>query len=93
VEEILHPFFRCLTDEELWFDTVSALIQQGCPCTLAVTGDRIICSGLWSAHTSDLNPCDFYLRGTIEQEMYISDRHTIEELKENMRREEYFIYQ
>jgi hypothetical protein len=48
-----------------------------------VSGDRIISSGLWSADTSDLNPFDFYLWGTIKQEMYRSDPHTIEELKKN----------
>jgi hypothetical protein len=52
-----------------------------------VSEDRIISSGLWPAHTSDLNSCDFYLCGTIKQKIYRLDPHTIEELKENMRKE------
>lgn len=83
-EQIFHPFFKCVTDDECRYDSVNALVQQGCSWTWGVSGDRIISNGLWSAHTSD--PCDFYLYGTIKQQIYRSDHHTIEELKENMRR-------
>lgn len=48
-----------------------------------MSGEQIN-SGLWSTDTSDT--CDFNLCGTIKQKFYRLDPHTIEELKENMRR-------
>jgi hypothetical protein len=59
MEQILHPFLKCLTDVEHQYDSANTLIQQGCPWTWGMFGDRIISSGLWSAHASDLNPLTF----------------------------------
>jgi hypothetical protein len=87
MEQILHPFFKCLTDEERRYHSVNALIQQECSWTWGMSGDRINSSGLWPAHTSDLNPRDFYLCETIKQKIYRSDPHIIEELTENMRKD------
>jgi hypothetical protein len=52
-----------------------------------VFGDRIISRGLWPACSPDLNHCDFYLWGNLEQKVYKTNPHTIEELKENVRNE------
>jgi hypothetical protein len=51
--------------------------------------DRIISSGVWSAHCPDLNlnMCDFYLCETLKQNIYRSNPSTNEEMKENIQRE------
>jgi hypothetical protein len=32
--------------------------------------DRIVGSGIWSAHSSNLNPCDFFLWGCLKDKVY-----------------------
>jgi hypothetical protein len=32
-----------------------------------VLGNRIISSGMWAAHSPDINLCNFYLHGTVKQ--------------------------
>jgi hypothetical protein len=51
-----------------------------------VFGDRIISSGIWPAHSPDLNPCDFFLLGLLERQSFNSNPQT-GELKEYIHRE------
>jgi hypothetical protein len=51
-----------------------------------VFGDGIISSGIWSARSHDLKPCDFFL-GCLKDKVYNSNPQTEEEVKENIRRE------
>jgi hypothetical protein len=48
--------------------------------------DRIISSGVWSPHSPDFNPCDFFFRGCLKDKVYKSN-HRTEELKDNIGRE------
>jgi hypothetical protein len=59
--------FQTLTEEEGlygWFqqDTAATNIARMSiqPLTDGL-GDRIISSGIWPAHSPDLNPCDYFL--------------------------------
>jgi hypothetical protein len=52
-----------------------------------VFGDRIISSGIWPARSPDLNPCAFFFWGCLKDKAYSSNPRTVEELKENIRRE------
>jgi hypothetical protein len=58
-----------------------------------VSGDWIIHSGLWPAHSHIPNLCDFYLSGTTKQEVHRSDHHTIKELKGDIQTEIFSISQ
>jgi hypothetical protein len=52
-----------------------------------VFGNRIISSGIWPAHSPDLNPCDFFFFwGCLKDNVYSSNPRT-GELKETIRRE------
>jgi hypothetical protein len=53
---------------------------------LSVFRDRIISSGIWPAHSSDLNPCDVFFLGCQKDKVYNIKPQT-EELKENVCRE------
>jgi hypothetical protein len=58
-------------------------------CLLALSsvfGDRIINSGIWMAHSPDLNPSDFVFWGCLKDKVYNSIP-AMEELKENIHRE------
>jgi hypothetical protein len=48
-----------------------------------VFGDRIISSGIWLAHSPNLNPCDFFICGSVKNKVDNSNPRT-EELKENI---------
>jgi len=50
-------------------------------------GDRFLTSMLWPARSPDLNPCDFSLWGTLKANVYNPKPETIEQLKENIKRE------
>jgi hypothetical protein len=90
---ILRPFFELLNEHDRRF----TFFQQdsATPHTARVSmeelrqvfWDRIISRGLWPARSPDLNPCDFYLWGNLEQKVYKPNPHTTEELKENIRNE------
>jgi hypothetical protein len=47
--------------------------------------DRIISSGIWTAHSPKLNPCDFFFWGCLKDKLYNRNPQT-EELKENVHR-------
>jgi hypothetical protein len=38
-----------------------------------VCGERIIGSGIWPAHSPDLNPCDFFFWGCLKAKVYNSN--------------------
>jgi hypothetical protein len=42
---------------------------------------------LWPARSPDLNPCDFYLWGTLKDAIYVNNSHSLGELKEYIRQE------
>jgi hypothetical protein len=42
---------------------------------------------LWPLCSPDLNPCDFYLCGHAEKEVYVNNLHSLEELQKNIRHE------
>jgi hypothetical protein len=52
-----------------------------------VFGERVISRGLWPPRSPDLNPCDFYLWGTLKEKVYVNNQHSLEELQENVRHE------
>jgi hypothetical protein len=54
---------------------------------------RIISSRFWPTCSPNLNPCDFYLWGTVKQTVYRTTLHSIEELKENSKEEIFSISQ
>jgi hypothetical protein len=48
-----------------------------------VYSDCIISCGLWHPHSPDLTPCDFYLWGCLKDQVYKTNPHTLEELRNN----------
>ena len=46
-----------------------------------VFDDRVISRGLWRARSPDLNPCDFYICGTLKSKVYANILHSLEELQ------------
>jgi hypothetical protein len=50
-----------------------------------VLEDRLISRGLWPEKSPDLNPCDFYLRGTLKDKVYSNNPHTLAERKQSIR--------
>jgi hypothetical protein len=49
--------------------------------------DHVISCGLWPPRSSDLTPCDFYLWGSLKDKVCKTNPHTVEELRNNIRRE------
>jgi hypothetical protein len=49
-----------------------------------VSEDRLISCRLWPGTPSDLNPCDFDLRGNIKTKMYSNNPHALDELMYNI---------
>jgi hypothetical protein len=39
-------------------------------------GDRIISSDIWPAHSPDLNPCDFFFWGCLNDKVYSNNPQT-----------------
>jgi hypothetical protein len=71
-----------LTDEECQHDFAAAHIGRASMDTKReVCGDRILSSDLLAAHSPNLGPHDFYLRGNLKQEVYISISCTVEEVE------------
>jgi hypothetical protein len=52
-----------------------------------VFGERVISRGLWPPRSPDLNSCDFYLWGTLKENVYVNNPHSSEELQVNIRHE------
>ena len=56
-------------------------------------GDRVLsrrypdCRVNWSAHSPDLNPCDFFLWGYLKSRVYNTKPRNVHELKQNIVRE------
>jgi hypothetical protein len=48
---------------------------------------RVIRRGLWPLHSPDLTSCDSYLWGILKDKLYKTNPHTLEELKNNIHRE------
>jgi hypothetical protein len=78
VQVILGKFFPALTEEEIlygWFQQDSAtahtehLSMQALSDVFRI---RIISSGIWPAHSPDLNPCDFFFWGCLKNKVYNS---------------------
>jgi hypothetical protein len=93
VELILLPFFQGLTEEEKLY---GYFMQDGTMAHTAdfsvavleeVFGERLITCGLWPPRSPDLNPCDYYLWGTLKDRVYVNNPHSLQELKENIQRE------
>jgi hypothetical protein len=49
--------------------------------------DRIVSSGIWPARSPDLNPCDFFFWGCLNDKVDTSNPRMEEELKENICKE------
>jgi hypothetical protein len=47
----------------------------------------VISEGLWPPRSPDLALRDFYLCGSLEDKVYKSNPHTLEELEDNIREE------
>jgi hypothetical protein len=66
VHIILGQFFPELTEEERlygWIQQDSGTTDTSCmsmPALFDIFGGRIISSGIWPAHSPDLNPCEFF---------------------------------
>jgi hypothetical protein len=84
---ILRQFLPELIEEERlhgWFQQDSATAytaRMSMQALSDVFGDRIISSGIWPAHSPDLNPCDFFFWGCLKDKVYIINPRT-EEVKE-----------
>jgi hypothetical protein len=52
---------------------------------------RLIRQGLWPANWPDLNLYNFYLWGTLQDEVYMNNRHSLQELKQSMWQEISFV--
>ncbi len=50
-------------------------------------GDKFIDSKTWPPRSSDLNPCDFSLWGYLKQRVYNPKPESLDQLKENIRKE------
>jgi hypothetical protein len=50
-----------------------------------VSEDRLISHRLWPSRSPDLNPCDFYLCGNLNDKVYSNNPHTLDELKQSIR--------
>jgi hypothetical protein len=46
-----------------------------------VSGELVIRRGLLPPHSLDLNPCDFYMWGTLKEQLYVNNMQSSEELK------------
>ena len=46
--------------------------------------DKVIRCGFWPPRSPNLNPCDFYLQGTLKSEVYTNKLHSLVELKQNI---------
>jgi hypothetical protein len=86
-------FFSELTEEQRlygWFQQDSAtthIARISMQALSDVFGDRIIRSGIWPAHSLDLNPCDFFVWGSSKDKVYSNNPRTEGELKENIRKQ------
>jgi inhibitor of nuclear factor kappa-B kinase subunit alpha len=52
-----------------------------------VFSDRMISSGIWPAHSPDLDPCDFFFWDRLKDNVFNNNPRTEEELKGNICRE------
>jgi hypothetical protein len=91
--ELFREFVNQLDDQEL---TLSYYQQDG--ATSHTSGvnmaevesffpDRVISRGLWPPRSSDLTPPDFFLWGHLKGRAYMNKPSTLDELRENIRRE------
>jgi hypothetical protein len=73
VNNILEPFFQTLTEEDkqhAYFQQDNATAhtsQHSMEALREIFGERIISWGLWPPRFPDLSVCDFYLWGTLKQ--------------------------
>ncbi|BFZ07560.1 hypothetical protein BsWGS_10599 [Bradybaena similaris] len=91
VTEILEPFLEQLNEreiEEAWFqqDGATAHTARASLRFLEeIFSNRIISKGIWPARSPELTPLDYYLWGFLKGNVYKTNVHTIEELKEAIR--------
>jgi hypothetical protein len=52
-----------------------------------VFGEQVISPQLWSTHSPDLNPYDFYSRDILKDNVYVNNPHSLWELKKNIQEE------
>jgi hypothetical protein len=87
VQVIFRQYFPELTEEETlygWFQQDSATAHTTRIYMQALSdvfGDRIVSSGIWPAHSPDLNTCDFFFWWCWKVKVYNSNT---EELKEDI---------
>jgi hypothetical protein len=91
VQVTLGQFFPELTEEErLW--QVLARLSYYPHCTYVYAGlsdvyrEGIISSGIWPAHSPDLNPCDTFFWNFLKDKVHDSNAR-MEEPKENIHKE------
>jgi hypothetical protein len=93
VNNILSPFFAELTEEERLYsvfqqDSATAhMAKINFEALREVFTDSIISRGLWPPRSPDLTPCDFYLWESLKDKVCKTNSHTLEELRNNIRRE------
>lgn len=56
-------------------------------CIRRAVNESYISRGLWPPRSLSLNPCDFYVLGTLKKKEYVKNQHCLKELKENIRHE------
>jgi hypothetical protein len=90
---LFHEFVNQLDDEELtlgWYQQDGATCHTSKASMAAVESffpDRVISKGLWPPRSPDLTPPDFFLWGYLKGNVYKNKPRTIDELRENIRRE------
>jgi hypothetical protein len=93
VKNILRSFLAELTEGEklyCYFQQDSAIdptAHVSLEALRKVFDGLVISRGLWPPRSPDLTPCDFYLWESLKDKVYESDTHTLEELRNNIRRE------
>jgi hypothetical protein len=49
--------------------------------------EQALSRGLWPPRSPDLNPCDFYFRGALKEDVYVHSPHSFGEFQENIMHE------
>jgi hypothetical protein len=79
VKDMYRSFSKVTEEESLWM--LSGRLSYCSHCTYCMSmqalsgvfGDRIISSGIWPAHSPDLNPCDFFFWDCLSDKVYNSN--------------------
>jgi hypothetical protein len=92
VNNILLPVIAELTEEERLYgvfqqDSTAHMAHVSLEALREVFDYGVISRGLWPPRFPDLTPCDFYLWEILKDKVYKTNPHTLEGVRNNIRRE------